>query len=81
MSGNIEFAVRDNVLYADHLGDLVAIDVSDWNNPRELSRTKHQFWDQRIPPGGDKYFECVDRNKGTVVGWELATLNNPTCFR
>jgi hypothetical protein len=81
MVGNSEFAVKNDVLYADHLSDLVAIDINDWNNLRELSRTKHQFWSQKIPPGRDKYFECVDDTKGIVIGWELAVLNNPKCFR
>jgi hypothetical protein len=81
MAGNSEFAVKNNVLYADHLSDLVAIDITDWNNLQELSRTEHQFWAQRIPPGNDKYFECVDDTKGVVIGWELVVLNNPKCFR
>jgi hypothetical protein len=81
MIGNTDVAVRNNVLYADHLSDLVAIDISDWNNLRELSRTKQNFWSQKIPPGNHKYFECVDATKGVVVGWEFAVLNNPKCFR
>lgn len=81
MAGNSEFAIKNNVLYADHLSHLVAIDITDWNNLHELSRTEHQYWGQRIPPGNDKYFECVDDTKGIVIGWELAVLNNPKCFR
>jgi hypothetical protein len=81
MLGNSEFAVKNNVLYADHLSDLVALDISDWSKLRELSRTNQQFWSQKIPPGSDKYFECIDDAKGIVIGWELAVLNNPKCFR
>ena len=81
MIGNTEVAVRNNVLYADHLSDLIAIDISDWNNPRELSRTKQDFWSKKIPPGNDKYFECVDDTKGIVIGWKFTVLNNPKCFR
>jgi hypothetical protein len=81
MLGNSEFAVKNNVLYADHLSNLVALDISDWNNLQELSRTEHQFWSQKIPPGSDKYFECIDLAKGIVIGWELAVLDNPKCFR
>lgn len=81
IAGNSEFAVKDSILYADHLTDLVAIDITDWSNLQELSRTPHPMWDQRIPPGSNKYFECVDKSKGVVIGWELATLNNPKCFR
>lgn len=81
MIGNTEVFVKNNVLYADHLADLVAVDVSDWQNPTVLSRTKQQTWMQRIPPGTQSYFECVDASKGIVIGWEIATINNPKCFR
>jgi hypothetical protein len=79
--GNTDVAVRNNVLYADHLADLVAINISDWNNIKEVSRTKQESWVQKIPPGNDRYFECVDDSKGILIGWEEATLTNPKCFR
>lgn len=81
MVGNTEIAVRNNVLYADHLTDLVALDVSDWNNITEISRLKKEFFAQQIPPGDGRYFECSDDSKGIVIGWELVTLKNPKCFR
>jgi len=81
IAGNTEMAVRNNVLYADHLSDLVALDVADWNNIEEVSRFKREFSSQHIPPGTGRYFECIVESKGVVVGWELAMLNNPKCFR
>jgi hypothetical protein len=81
MLGNTEIVIRNNVLYADHLTDLVALDVGDWNNIREISRLKKEFSAQQIPPGDGRYFECADQSKGIVIGWELVVLKNPKCFR
>ncbi|MDX2301707.1 MAG: hypothetical protein NW226_02855 [Microscillaceae bacterium] len=41
--GNIDIAVRDNILYADSFLDLVAIDISDLNNIREVNRITDIF--------------------------------------
>ncbi len=81
IAGNIDVAIRGNVLYADHLGNLVALDITDWNNPRELSRTQLPDWTAELPPSDQRYFECVEAGRGTVVGWELVTLNDPRCYR
>lgn len=81
MVGNTEIAIRNNILYADHLTDLVALDIADWNNIREISRLKKEFLAQQIPPRNGRYFECINESKGIVVGWELATLKDPKCFR
>lgn len=78
--GNIDVAVRNNILYADHLGDLVALDINDWRNPREISRIHQGQWSLRFPPEGMRYFVCVEPERGVVKGWRLTTLNNPKCF-
>lgn len=80
MAGNTEIAVKDNVLYADHLTDLVALNVENWNDIRELSRLKQEHWHQDLPPGDRRYFACVDPSKGVVIGWELTVLKEPRCF-
>lgn len=41
--GNVDMAVRNNVLYADNYVDLVAIDISSPTNPVFLSRTENVF--------------------------------------
>lgn len=79
--GNTEIAIRGNVLYVDHVTDLVALNISDWNNIAELSRIKQEHWHQEYPPVTGTYFTCVDQAKGLVIGWELATLKNPKCYR
>jgi hypothetical protein len=79
MEGNIDMAVKNNVLYADHIGSLVALNIADMDHIVELSRFK--TWSNNLPPDEGMYFECVDPSKGDVVGWEMATLKNPECYR
>lgn len=81
VAGNSDMAVRGDVLYVDHLTDLVALDVSDWNNISVISRLPQAHWQQDFPPAGGRYFECADASKGKVAGWKMTTLNNPKCFR
>lgn len=79
VTGNVDLAVRNNILYVDHIGSLVALDISDLNMIKEISRVK--TWSAALPPSDARYFECVDPNKGEIVGWELTTLHNPKCLR
>lgn len=78
--GNLDVAVRNHVLYADHLGDLVALDVTDWQSPLEISRIRQSHWVASLPPEGQRYFSCVEPDRGVVTGWRLTTLTNPKCF-
>lgn len=41
--GNGDMAVRGNILYADSYSDLVALDISDPKNPREINRVEEVF--------------------------------------
>jgi hypothetical protein len=77
--GNTDMAVRNDVLYVDHIGDLVALRIVDMDNIKELSRTPS--WGNDLPPGEGGYFECVDPRKGEVIGWISTTLKNPECFK
>ena len=78
--GNMDFSVRQGVLYADNITDMVAIDISNPASPSMLSRIENVFPAQQFP---DEHaaFECVDPAKGTVIGWEKAKLTNPKCHR
>ena len=77
--GNIDMVIRNNVLYADHLGSLVALNISDLQHITELSRIK--TWSNLSPPEGSGHFECVDPKQGEVIGWVVATLQSPQCFK
>lgn len=74
--GNVDIAIRNNILYADSYTDLVAIDISDPENPVEVSRIEDIFpynvpWD--LYPTDREYwdrFEPYDEAEGIVIGWE-----------
>jgi hypothetical protein len=74
--GNVDIAIKDNILYADSWIDLVVVDISDPANISEINRIKAVF-----PNTGptfllmedleqDVVFEEIDDRKGIVVGWE-----------
>lgn len=69
--GNIDMAVKGNVLFADSYIDLVAIDISDPANPVEIDRVENAF-PNVLPPMIDYTYPVygLDFEKGVVVGWE-----------
>ena len=72
--GNIDIAIKDNVLYADSYIDLVSIDVSDFSKIKELGRVEKAFaytlptYDTNYPIAG------IDETKGVVTGWEIKSI-------
>jgi hypothetical protein len=72
--GNVDMAIRGNILFADSYVDLLSIDISDVNNPVEISRLKNVF--PEIVPEGDRWFPYanVDNSKGVIVGWTVKTI-------
>ncbi|MCU0352550.1 MAG: hypothetical protein MUD08_02235 [Cytophagales bacterium] len=81
--GNVDIAIKGNILYADNFRDLVALNIS---NPRNVTLAKRVADAlpqnlQPYPPQRNVYFECVDESRGYVVGWEKVTLKDPKCRR
>lgn len=82
--GNHDIAIKGDVLYADNLDDLITIDISDRANPTVIKRiegvykTPNQNFPEDLP--WRTFFECADPDKGFVVGWIPATLENPDCY-
>ncbi len=78
-----DIAIKGNILYADNVTDLVAIDISDLDEIKVTKRIKDLYsqTDQLYPEAYEGYFECVNTELGMVIGWEPATLNNPECRR
>ena len=72
--GNVDIAIRGNILFADSYIDLVAIDINDVNNPVEVGRLENVF--PEVAPEGDVYYPYanVDYTKGVIVGWEVETV-------
>ncbi len=85
IKGSTDMSVRDDVLYVNQYSDIVALDFSDLQTIREISRQKNAFEvvasAQLTPPQSGYYFECVDVTKGQVIEWQLTTITNPKCYR
>ncbi|GIV34672.1 MAG: hypothetical protein KatS3mg031_2207 [Chitinophagales bacterium] len=65
--GNVDIAVRSNILYADSYVDLVAVDITNPENVAEIKRLENIF-PQRIADLGYYY---ADSEKGVITGWRL----------
>jgi hypothetical protein len=67
--GNIDMAVKGNILYADSHIDLVAFDISNPANMREVAREENIFptWSRSFANAGH-----VDPSKGVVVDFKQA---------
>lgn len=70
--GNVDVAIKNNILYADSYIDLVAIDISDIDNPAEVKRIEEVF-PYTTPPLKDEDLRIakVDEEKGVVIDWEI----------
>ena len=81
--GSRDIAIKGNILYADNITDLVTLDISDLNDIKVLNRVKDIYpaTIQSFPDGYFGPFECVIPTKGTVIGWEEASLVDPDCWR
>jgi len=72
--GNVDMAIRGNILYADSFIDLLAIDITDLDNPVEIDRIENVF--PEIVPEGEEWFPyaMVDKSKGVIVDWEVKKI-------
>ncbi len=72
--GNVDMAIRGNILFADSFIDLVAIDITNIKKPVEISRIRNIF--PEVVPEGDKWFPyaLVDKSRGVITGWEVKTV-------
>ncbi len=70
--GNMDLAVKGDILYADSYIDLVAIDISNITSPKEVNRIKKIF-PYTTPPLADEDFRMakVDEDQGVVIDWEI----------
>lgn len=70
--GNVDIAIKNNILYADSYIDLVAIDISDISNPKEVNRVEDVFpYTTPTPENEDYRIAEIDEEKGVVIGWEI----------
>ncbi len=72
--GNVDMAISGNTLFADSYIDLLAIDITDINNPVEIDRIKNVF--PEIVPEGELWYPyaMVDKSKGVIIGWKVKKI-------
>jgi hypothetical protein len=76
--GNVDLAVRGNLLYADNGPDLVTIDVSDPAHAQPTGRVRDAFRELPMPESGplEEAYQPNKRPTGTVVvGWHKLAAN------
>lgn len=78
--GNTDMAMKDNILYADHMGNLIAITTDDFASLEKRGSLPINNWEMGLPPPSGSYFECIDTNKGFVIGWKKVQMNKPDCY-
>jgi hypothetical protein len=66
--GSVDMAIKEDILYADSYVDLVAIDISNIEDIREVKRIENVF-PYMIPACEDGIVENVDMTQGVVVAW------------
>jgi hypothetical protein len=78
--GNTEMAIKNNILYANYLGNIVAVDLKDLTHVETLASLPLQTFNGGVLPPKGYYFECIAREKGVVVNWVLVERNNMDCY-
>lgn len=78
--GNSDMAIKEDVLYADHMGNLVALTIDNFNSVVKAGSLPLENWHLGIPPPAGSYFECIDQSKGIVIKWANTELKNPGCY-
>ncbi len=69
--GNVEMAIKDDILYLDSYTDLVMIDITDPSSPAEFKRIE-DLLEYTLPPYDYDYpVARVDEDEGVVTGWEV----------
>lgn len=72
--GNVDIAIKGNILYADSYVDLVSIDVSNLSKVSETGRVKNLF-PYTLPKYDEKYpLAEIDEKKGVVTSWEIKSV-------
>lgn len=73
--GNIDIAVKDDILYADSYTDLIAVNINDIDNIQIEKRFEDVFpW--VLPPTDNNYnLGEIDPDKGVVIGWEVKRIS------
>lgn len=73
--GNVDISIKDDYLYADSLGDLIVLDISDINNINIVKRMESVLNGYVNWPFEADFIETegIDYEKDIIVGWETVT--------
>ena len=73
--GNVDMAIKNNIMYADSYLDLVAIDITDPAKAAEVGRLKEVF-PYSVPAYTQSGYRVgqIDQTKGIVVNWEVKMI-------
>lgn len=72
--GNVDMAIRNNVLYADSYVDLVLVDISNPTQPSLIKRVEDIF-EYVIPPYDYDYpLAEIDRELGVITGYDIRQI-------
>lgn len=80
VSGAQELSIKGDLLYTNNYNDLVVLNISNPQSVREVQRMKDMFHitGGNVPPEKG-YFECINPDRGSVIGWQKKTLYSPKC--
>lgn len=93
--GNTEISIKDNLLYANSFTDLLVIDLSDWQNVKQIKRIKFAFAQGaaagNMPNSGflplpehGVYYECpwsvMDPYSQIMTGWTRDSVYDNNCY-
>lgn len=75
LAGTVDISIKDDVLYADSIRDLVLFDISDISNIQEISRMQDVLQDNVLWPFEADIIEWeeYDYENELIVGWETTT--------
>ncbi len=74
--GNVDIAIKGNMLYADSYVDLLTIDISNLNDIKEVDRDEDVF-QYIIPDFEVGILGNVDTEKGVIIGYTVTTVSEP----
>ena len=72
--GNVDIAIKGNILYVDSYIDLLAIDISNINNPQVTTRLENVF-EPSLPPSDETFpVAPLDHDQGVVIDWKIEKI-------
>ncbi len=72
--GNIDLAIKENILFVDSYVDLVGLDISDMNDIKEVRRNKDALSYKVPTPEEDYRVARIDEGLGVVTGYEVKEI-------